>query len=155
SANRVRITANLINAADGYHLWSGQYDREMRDIFDIQDEITVTVVDALKVKLLGKEKIAVLKRHTNSPEAYELYLRGLSYYVRWTREFFLKAVECFDQAIAIDPHYAAAYAVLAECYTELSFFSSTGGWIPKAKEATRKALENDDMLGEGHNALAV
>lgn len=155
SANRVRITANLINAADGYRLWSEQYDREMRDIFDIQDEITVTVVDALKVKLLGKEKIAVLKRHTNSPEAYELYLRGLAYYVKWTREFFHKAIECFEQAIAIDPRYAAAYAVMAECYTELSFFSSTGDWIPKAKEAASKALEHDDTLGEGHNALAV
>ena len=155
SDTRLRITAQLINAADGYHLWSERYDREMRDIFDIQDEITVTVVDALKVKLLGREKAVVLKRHTNSPEAYELYLRGLSYYVRWTGEFFHKAVECFDQAIKIDPGYAAAYAVMAECYTELSFFSSAGDWMPKAQQAARTALELDDALGEAHNALAV
>src|SRR2546426_100115 len=74
SGNRLRITVQLINATDGYHLWSERYDREMKDIFDVQDEITLAVVDALKVKLLGEEKAVVLKRYIENTEAYELYL---------------------------------------------------------------------------------
>ncbi len=155
SGNRVRITAQLINAADGYHLWSERYDSEMKDIFDVQDEITLAVVEALKVKLFGQEQAAVLKRHTRNPEAHEFYLRGLSYFMRWTLEFFQKAIKSFDQAIAIDPRYASAYAGLAECYTEMSFFDAPREWMPKAREAARQALELDDALGNAHNSLAV
>ncbi|HET6266761.1 MAG TPA: tetratricopeptide repeat protein, partial [Acidobacteriota bacterium] len=155
SGNRVRITAQLINAADGYHLWSERYDSEMKDIFDVQDEITLAVVEALKVKLLGQDQAALLKRHTRNPEAHEFYLRGLSYFMRFTLEFFQKAIQSFDQAIAIDPRYAAAYAGLAKSYTEMSFFSSPGEWMPKAREAARKALDLDDTLGDAHNSLAV
>jgi serine/threonine protein kinase/Tfp pilus assembly protein PilF len=155
SGNRVRITAQVINAADGYHLWSERYDREMQDIFDVQDEITLAVVDALKVKLFGQEQAAVLKRHTRSAEAHEFYLRGLSYFMRWTPEFFQKAIKSFDQAIAIDSRYASAYAGLAECYTEMSFFAAPREWMPKAREAARQALELDDKLGNAHNSLAV
>jgi serine/threonine protein kinase len=156
SGNRLRITAQLINAADGYHLWSERYDSEMKDIFDVQDEITLAVVEALKVKLLGDEQATILKRHTRSAEAHEFYLRGLSYFIKWTPEFFQKAIKNFDQAIAIDPYYASAYAGLAEVYTEMSFFSSSpGGYMPKAREAARKALELDDMLGEAHKSLGV
>ncbi len=155
SGNRVRITAQVINAADGYHLWSERYDREMKDIFDVQDEITLAVVEALKVKLFGQEQAAVLKRHTRNPEAHEFYLRGLSYFIRFTPEFFQKAIKSFDQAIAIDPRYASAYAGLAECYTEMSFFAAPREWMPKAREAARQALELDDTLGNAHNSLAV
>src|SRR5437016_6563751 len=155
SGNRVRITAQLVNAADGYHLWSERYDREMKDIFDVQDEITLAVVEALKVKLFGQEQAAVLKHHTRNPEAHEFYLRGLSYFIRWTPEFFQKAIESFDQAIAIDPRYASAYAGLAECYTEMSFFAAPREWMPKAREAARQALEVDDTLCNAHNSLAV
>jgi TolB-like protein/Tfp pilus assembly protein PilF/predicted Ser/Thr protein kinase len=155
SVNRVRITAQLVNAADGYHLWSERYDREMKDIFDVQDEITVAVVEALKVKLLGDEQTAVLKRHTRNPEALEFYLRGLSFFTRFTPEFFQKAIESFEHAIAIDPDYASAYAGLAESYSEMSFFASSREWMPKAKEAARKAIKLDDMLGNAHNSLAV
>lgn len=84
SANRLRITAQLINTADGYHLWSERYDREMKDVFDVQDEITLAIVDALKVKLLGDEKQAVLKRHTDDAEAYRLYLEGRYYWNKRT-----------------------------------------------------------------------
>jgi adenylate cyclase len=81
SGNRLRITVQLINAANGYHLWSERYDTEMQDIFDVQDEITLAVVGALKLKLLGKEKSAILKHHTENPKAYLLYLKGQ--YYRW------------------------------------------------------------------------
>jgi adenylate cyclase len=81
SGNRLRITVQLINAVNGYHLWSERYDTEMQDIFDVQDEITLAVVGALKLKLLGKEKSAILKHHTENPSAYLLYLKGQ--YYRW------------------------------------------------------------------------
>src|SRR5688500_11577291 len=85
SGIRLRITVQLVNATDGYHLWSERYDREMKDIFDVQDEITLAVVDALKLKLFGEEKAAILKRYTDNPEAYELYLKGLYHSYKWTR----------------------------------------------------------------------
>lgn len=154
SGNRLRITSQLVNAADGYHLWSERYDREMKDIFDVQDEITLAVVEALKVKLFGDEKAAVLKRYTRNAEAHEFYLRGLAYFVKWTPEFFQKAIESFERAIKIDPDYASAYAGLAEACAEMSF-STAGDWMPKARGAARKALELDDTLGEAHNSLAV
>src|SRR5262249_220058 len=92
SANRLRITAQLVSAADGYHLWSERYDREMKDIFDVQDEITLAIVGALKMKLLRDEKQAVLKRHTDDTEAYQLYLKGRYYWNKRTAEGFAKAL---------------------------------------------------------------
>jgi TolB-like protein/Flp pilus assembly protein TadD len=156
SGNRLRITAQLVNAANGYHLWSERYDREMQDIFDVQDEITVAVVEALKVKLLGEEQATILKRYTRNTEAHEFYLRGLSFFGRFTPDGFHKASESFKRAIEIDARYASAYAGLADAYTELSFFSfAPSEWMPKAREAARKALELDDALGEAHNSLAI
>src|SRR6266542_5660409 len=84
SGNRLRITAQIVNDTDGYHLWSERYDREMTHIFDMQDEITLAVVGALKVKLLGEKQGVVLKHHTRNPEAHEFYLRGLFYFNRFT-----------------------------------------------------------------------
>ncbi|MEZ5423299.1 MAG: tetratricopeptide repeat protein [Pyrinomonadaceae bacterium] len=156
SADRVRITTQLINAADGYHLWSERYDRELKDIFDVQDEIAVAVVDALKIKLLGEEKAALLKRHTQSPEAHEFYLRGLSHFAKWTPADFHKAIENFGKAIAIDPEYASAYAGVADSYTELSFFSfSPIDATALAKDAATRALQLDPDLAEAHNSDAL
>jgi len=156
SMNRIRITAQLVNAGDGYHLWSERYDCELKDIFDVQDEITVAVVEALKVKLFGEEKNTVLKRHTRNPEAHEFYLRGLFYSQRFTHDGFQKATEGFRTAIDIDPHYALAYAGLANAYSELALFSfSPSEATPKAREAATKALALDDTLAEPHNSLAI
>ena len=156
SGNRVRITTQLVNATDGYHLWSERYDREMNDIFDVQDEITVAVIEALKVKLFGQDRAAVLKRHTRNPEAYEFYLRGRSYSNRFTPQDFEKAIESFQRAIAIDPAYAWPYAALAEACTEMSFFSfAPSESMPQARDAVQKALALDDTLGEAHNSLAI
>ncbi len=156
SGDRLRITAQLVNTADGYQVWSERYDREMKDIFDIQDEITLAIVDALKIKLLGKEKAALLKRQTASPEAYEFYLRGLSHFNKWTPSDFEKAIDNFERAINIDPKYALVYAALADAYTELLFFSfSPGDARQKARDAVNKALELDDRLAEAHNSLAL
>ncbi len=154
--NRMRVNTQLVNATDGYHLWSERYDREMKDIFDVQDEIALAVVEALKVKLFGEGQTAILKRHTRNAEAYEFYLRGLSYFGGFTPDGFRKAIESYNRAIAIDPGYASAYAGLADAYTEMSFFSfAPGEWMSKAREAAKRALELDDALGEAHASLAI
>jgi Tfp pilus assembly protein PilF len=127
----------------------------MKDIFDVQDEITLAVVGALKVKLLGAKQAAVLKRHTTSTDAYEFYLRGLSYFTKFTPEFFQKAIESFERAIAIDPNYAPAYAALAESHSEVTFFASAGESMSNARAAARRAIELDPALGNAHNSLAV
>lgn len=156
AGNRVRINVQLVNAADGYHLWSERYDREMKDIFDVQDEITLAVVDALKVKLLGAKKAAVLKRHTDNTEAYQLYLQGRFHYGKWTEEGFRKAIKCYEQALAHEPNYAPAFGGLAYCCYCLWWF----GHLPpaesgsRAREAIAKALALDPALAEAQLTLA-
>jgi serine/threonine-protein kinase len=156
SGNRLRITVQLINAADGYHLWSERYDREMKDIFDVQDEITLAVVDALKVKLLGKDKEVVLRRYIENTEAYELYLKGRYHYNKHTIEDWFKGIEYFEKAIEIEPEYAPAYAQIALSYVTLSFFGlfSAEETFPKGKAVVTRALEIDDHSAEAHSALA-
>ena len=155
SGNRLRITVQLINAADGYHLWSERYDREMRDIFDMQDEITLAVVGALKLKLFGEEKAAVLKRGTDSPEAYELYLRGLFYFYKRTAEDIRKAIELFRQAIEKDPNYALAYVGLTDCYLIITVYTGNGAreMLLPAKAAATRAAEIDNSSAEAHATL--
>jgi serine/threonine protein kinase/Tfp pilus assembly protein PilF len=160
SGKRVRITVQLVNASDGYHLWSERYDRELQDIFDVQDEITLAVVDALKVKLLGEEKAAVLKRYTDDTEAYELYLKGRYYWNKRTGEGIKKSIECFQQAIEKDPGYALAYTGVADSYASLGFSFDVGSLpprevMPKAKAAATRALELDNTLAEAHTSLAM
>jgi serine/threonine-protein kinase len=156
AGNRLRVTTQLINVSDGYHLWSERYDRQMDDVFDVQDEITLAVVDALRVKLLGEEKVAALRRYTDNTEAYELYLKGRYHYYKYTGEGWLKAIEFFERAIAEDPEYAPAYAALASVLDFSWFFSVLPAEesITKCKAATLRALELDDGLDEAHSALA-
>ncbi len=152
SGNRLRITAQLINAADGYHLWSERYDRELEDIFEVQDEITLAVTDALKVELLGKERAAVLKRFTNNPQAYELYLKGM--YYRWKLEpgEFRKCGDYFHRAVEVDPKFALGYFGLASYYGYgtawgLLEIQPEEGW-KRAEAAWDKVLELDAALPE-------
>jgi predicted ATPase/serine/threonine protein kinase/TolB-like protein len=164
AGGRLRITVQLVNAADGYHLWSERYDREMRDIFDVQDEITVAVVDALKLKLLGKgdeDKLAALvedlKHYTTDVEAYQLYLHGRFLLNKFTTENSYKSIEFFNQAIAVDANYALAYAGLADAYimlTEMGPLPPTEA-MPKAKEMALKALALDADLAEAHSSLGM
>jgi adenylate cyclase len=155
SGNRLRIMVQLINAADGYHLWSERYDRELRDIFGVQDEITLAVVDALKLKLFGEEKAAVLKRGTDNPEAHEFYLRGLFFFYRRTREDIGKAIELFKQAIEKDPNYALAYVGLTDCYLIIGVYSGihASETLPPARAAATRALEIDDSSAEAHATM--
>jgi len=155
SGNRLRITAQLINVADGYHLWSERYDRELQDIFEVQDEIAKTIADRLKVTLgTGRQK-PLVKAGTKNLEAYQLYLKGRFHWNKRTPDGFQKAIEHFQEAIEKDPAYALAYAGLADTYDMASFFNlfPPGEVMPKAKTAAAKALEIDDGLAEAHVSL--
>jgi len=163
AGNRLRITAQFVNVADGYHLWSEKYDRDIgelccpEDIFAIQDEISLAIVNKLKVKLLGAEKEELIKRHTEDLEAYNLYLKGRYSWNKRTEESLNKGIEYFQQAIEQDPSYALAYAGLADSYITLPDYSSISPKeiYPKANEAVRKALEIDGALAEAHTSLAM
>ncbi|MCZ6775814.1 MAG: adenylate/guanylate cyclase domain-containing protein, partial [Ignavibacteria bacterium] len=123
AGSKLRITAQLINIADGYHLWSQTYERDMEDVFAIQDEISRTIVGKLKVKLVGGRDRPLVKRYTDNLEAYNLYLKGRFYWNKWTEEGGKKAIEFFQRAIEKDPEYASAYAGLADSYTVLGSYS--------------------------------
>jgi tetratricopeptide (TPR) repeat protein len=157
AGNRLRISAQLINVEDGYHLWSERYDREIADVFAIQDDISQAIVTALKIKLGIEEKAALVKRYTDDIEAYNLYLRGRYYWNKRTMEGINRSVEYFKQAIEINPTYALAYSGLAESYIEFGewYIYPSKEVYPKARTAALKALEIDDELAEAHCALAM
>jgi len=157
AGNRLRITAQLINVADGTLLWSEQYNREFNDLFSIQDEISFAIADKLKVNLLGEERQGLKKHYTEKIEAYNFYLKGRYFWNKRTGDSLKMSIKYFEQAIEVDPGYALAYAGLADCYIILPFY---GGWLPqeaylKALSAALKALELDSRLAEAHNSLAA
>jgi TolB-like protein/Tfp pilus assembly protein PilF len=154
AGNRLRITAQLVDTTGGHHLWSQRYDREMDDVFAIQDEITLAIVDRLEPKLLDN-KAGLAKRQTVDPEVYNLYLRGLFFRNKRTEIGLKKAIECFQQAIKREPDYALAYAGLAASYSILPFYSALppNEVVPKAREMVVKALQIDETLPEAHAAL--
>ena len=157
AGDRLRISAQLINAADGYHLWSEQYDRQMEDVFAIEDEISLAIVDKLKIKLLSDEKAALMKRYTDNLEAYQLYLRGRYFWSRRYEGGLLKGLEHFQHAVEKDPRYALAYAGVADSYSSLGVwcFMPPRDVFPRAKAAAEKALEIDDLLAEAYTSLAM
>jgi serine/threonine-protein kinase len=155
AGNRLRITAQLVDTTGGHHLWSERYDREMGDIFSIQDDITLAIVDKLKPKLLGGEKTKIVKRYTEDPEAWDLYSWGRHFWNRRTEDGFKTAINFFEQAIKKDPSYALAYAGLADCYNLLGYYAymEPNEAFPKAKNAALETLEFDDKLAEAHASL--
>jgi TolB-like protein/Tfp pilus assembly protein PilF len=150
--NRLRIAAQLVKVADDSHLWAETYDREMKDVFAIQEEVSQAIVDKLKPRLLAKGDTLLVKHYTENVEAYNLYLKGRYF---WNKVSYKKAIESFEQALALDPNYALAYAGLADAYSRIAFFfsESVAEYYLKAKAAAMKALEIDDMLSEAHAAL--
>ena len=155
AGSRLRITAQLINVADGYHIWSEKFDRDMEDVFAIQDEISLAIVEKLKLELLGDERARLVKRPAVSPEAYNLYLRGRWFWNKRTHEDLTRAVEYFERAIELAPDYAQAYAGIADCYAAFIEYSASPPEETAAmsKEAALRALEIDDTLAEAHASL--
>ena len=157
AGNRLRVTAQLIDAGNGFQFWSERFDRQITDVFEIQDEITLAIVKQLKVELVAKERSALLSQKSENLESYNLYLKG-RYYWAQRPQGIGKAVEYFEQAIDKEPNYARARAGLADCYVTLGSWEN--GTMPpieamaKAKEAASKALELDESLAEAHTTLA-
>jgi len=155
SGELLRITPRLINVADESILWSEKFDKEMQDIFSIQDEITQAIVNKLKVNLLAEDKEKVYKRGTESIEAYNQYLLGQFHLAKRRVGDYYKSYGYFNKAIELDPNYALAYVGLADTYILLGVL--TGGPSQaksKAEEAVVKALEIDENLAEAHTSLA-
>jgi serine/threonine-protein kinase len=155
SGNKIRITAQLIKVADGYHLWSEKYDRELEDIFDIQDEISLAILNAIKIKLFGATKGALLKKFTDNPDAYQLYLQGRFNINKFAgADCFKKAIDYFRAAIKIEPDYAISYAGIASSYFHLWFFnySPPEKCLPQMKQALQQCLQLDDEIAESHLA---
>jgi serine/threonine protein kinase/Tfp pilus assembly protein PilF len=152
AGQKLRITAQLINVEDGYHIWSEKFDREMDDIFVIQDEISAAIVDNLKIVLLAGEKKVLEKRYRENPAAYNLYLKGLYFGSKLNPEAFQKALDYFRAAIDLDPGLALAYAGIARIYTTMGNFnfSSPKDMFTRAKAALKNALELDENLAEAH-----
>jgi TolB-like protein/Tfp pilus assembly protein PilF len=153
SGDRLRITAQLIDASNGYQLWSERYDRVIDDIFNVQDEIASTIANRLQLSF--SEEPTPEQPPTRNIEAYELYLKGRA--LLYQRGLSIaKAIDCFNQAVAIDPGYAQAWAGLADGYTTSGYsgFKPPAEVMPLALEAARKSLELDSTLAEAHSALA-
>jgi len=157
AGNRLRVTAQLINVSDGCHLWSERYDRDMDDVFAVQDEITEAVVGKLKVKLLGKKVSPVAKRPTDNLEAYNLFLKGRHHFERFTRPALEQSLECFSQALAVEPSYAQVHAGIADVQSHRAMLSFVAPQhvMPMAKEAALAALALDESVAEAHAALAT
>jgi serine/threonine protein kinase/Flp pilus assembly protein TadD len=154
--NRVRITAQLVNVADGYQLWSDRYDREMEDIFAIQDDISQSIVKALRVILSEDEKKAIEKARTVNVEAYDYYIRGRQFFHQLRRKSLEYAQQMFNRAIDVDPEYALAYAGVADCCSLLyMYFDANDVNLRQADLASRKALELEPELAEAHVARGL
>ena len=155
--SKLHVTAQLIKVSDGSNLWSKKYERKLADVFAIQDEILLEIMEKLEVKLHEKEKKLLLKHHPEDLEAYDLYLRGRSYLNREIGKVMEKALLYFKKAIKRVPDYAQAYAGLALSYIPLGLWNymPPKDVYPKAKKAAEKAIEIDETLAEAHYSLGV
>ena len=157
--NRVRITAQLIEGTTDRHLWADRYDRDLTDIFELQDEITKTIVAQLKVTLLPEEKQAIEQAPTNDVEAYTSYLKGLKFLRNGTKSSLLSAQQLFARAVELDPNYARAYASAANCSSRLKSQHGAEISVNEIIAVTDKALAINPDLAEAYaargHALAV
>jgi adenylate cyclase len=160
-ADKVRISAQLIQMSDQTHLWARQYDRGMTSLLALQGEIAQEIADEIHLRLAGGHKqIATDPKPTSSPssyEAYDLYLKGRYFSNKRTVQGFQQAILYFQQAVAKDPNYARAYAGLADSYALTSSyrFAPQNEFMPKARAAALRALQIDDSLAEAHTSLAL
>jgi len=153
---RVRINTQLINSQTGKHIWADRFDRRTAELFDLQDEFRQKIIQALKIKLAAREQRWLARRPTQSPEAYDLYLRGLKHESYFTRNGNIESRQLFQQAIDIDPAFAAAYAHLAQSYSlaqEVGWTDEREEYAAKALEFAQKSVELDDELPQAHWAV--
>jgi adenylate cyclase len=159
AGKRVRISVQLIDSSNGYQLWSERFDREIEDIFAIQDEIARSVLESLGLALTEREEFRFLKPSTTNIEAYEFYLRGRKHYHKWTRQNVEFARQMFERAVKIDPDFAAAWAGLANAYVDLFRWGRKPRDLEEAQRASVRALKLNPNLAEAHvsvgQALAI
>ena len=158
AGDRVRITAQLIDAANGFHLWAERYDRTLADVFAVQEEIAKSIAEALRVALTPAETESLVRDRPENVRAYDLYLRGRQRYGSYTAEALREALDLFQQAIAIDPEYALAWAGIADCYGQMLQYEI----VKDPEEATRlglqaarRAIAIDPRLAEAHKSEAL
>jgi serine/threonine protein kinase/Tfp pilus assembly protein PilF len=154
--DELSISVELMRVRDNSHIWGNQYKQNISEILTIQEEISNSIADGLRLKLTKEGAESLAKRDTENTEAYQAYLKGRYHWNKRTVEGFLKGIEYFEQAIAKDPTYALAYAGIADCYSFLGWhdFLPSGEVYPKARAAAEKALEIDEALAEAHTSLA-
>ena len=156
AGNRLRVTAQLINVADGYHLWSERYDRQLEDVFEIQDQIAENIVRALRVVLGEDEKRALEKTPTENVQAYEYYLRGRQFFHQLRRTSLQYARRMFDRAIEIDPNFARAHAGIADCCSFLYIYGDASkANLEAANTSSQRALELDPASAEAHTSRGI
>jgi tetratricopeptide (TPR) repeat protein len=150
------VTAELVEVSTGWQLWGQQYHRSLSDILQFQDELATTISEHLKLKLTEEDKKRLGRHYTQNPEAYQAYLKGRYHWNKHTAEGYAKAIESYEEAIGLDPHYALAYSALADSYVTFDFYGVLPPLEigPKAKVAAVNALLLDDTLAEAHLALA-
>ncbi len=142
AGNRIRITAQLISVRDGYHLWAERFDRQVEDIFDLQNEVSQKIVDALKVSLTDTERQLLTQKPTDDLRAYDFYMRGRELLYLKGKRNTESAIKMFENAVAIDPGFASSYAGLAEAYSSMyEWYDCASSWLSKAIEVNQKALE--------------
>jgi serine/threonine-protein kinase len=156
AGNRLRITAELVSAADGFVLWSERFDRTGDDVFAIQDEMATSIVGRLRVELSGGADMSLVRRATDNLDAYHLYLKG-RFFLGQRGDGILKGLQAFEQALVLDPKLALAHAGVAEAYSLFGFYglAPSRDVMPKARHAATRAIELDDHLAEPHGALQV
>jgi adenylate cyclase len=154
SGNRVRVTAQLIEGSTGGHIWAERYDRDLTDVFEVQDDITQNIVGALKIALAPKERLAIERVPTRNLQAYDGYLRGRQLLHEMTRENFENARKLFAEAVELDPEYAIALTGLADCDASIyHYYSSDLSFVESAISYSQKALKLDPFLAEAHSSM--
>jgi serine/threonine protein kinase/tetratricopeptide (TPR) repeat protein len=156
AGNKLRVSAQLVSVTNGYQLWSERFDRELEDVFAIQDEIAGSIVKALRVVLSDKEKKAIEKAPTANVQAYDFYLRGRQYFHQWRKKGVEYARRMFERALEIDPDYVLAHAGAADCCSSLfTWWDASRSNLEGADTYSRRALELDPELAEAHNARGL
>src|SRR3989337_2566632 len=156
SEDKLRITAQLINVLDGYHLWSERYDRELKDVFDLQEENSLSIVVVLQIKLQEVEKEKLLKRYTDNIEAYNFYQQGIYFFNQLNMSMVDRAIDYFNEALKLEPNYPLAYAGLVFCYHAVAYFGVKRSREVKQsiKKNLQRIFEIDENLSEAYDGLA-